>query len=235
MSEILPASPRRRIDGEAASRRRARREAVGLPQSPWRNLVNPYEPIEVLTAEQLERVHDTSMRILETHGLEFLNDAALDILVRAGADVDRGTRRVRFDRRLVAEYVAKAPAQFTLHARNPAHSVTIGGNHIAFCAVSSAPNCSDLDRGRRPGTYADYCDLLRIVQSLNVIHLASGYPVEPIDIPPPIRHLDAYHAAITLTDRVWSPSAIGGGRVEDGLAMAGPWAWALPSSPSAAR
>src|SRR5262249_20237212 len=128
-------------------------------------------------------------------------------------------RRVRLDRQLIGEYVAKAPATFVLHARNPAHSVTIGGSHINFCAVSSAPNCSDLDRGRRPGTYADYCDLLRIVQSLNVIHLASGYPVEPIDLPPPIRHLDAYHAAITLTDRVWSPSAIGAGRVEDGIVM----------------
>ena len=220
MSEVPPASPRRRAGGEASTtQRRARREAAGLPQPAWRNLINPYAPIEVLTAEQLERIHDASMRILETQGLEFLNDAALDILARAGARVDRGTRRVRFDRQLIADYVAKAPAQFTLHARNPARSVTIGGNHINFCAVSSAPNCSDLDRGRRPGTYADYCDLLRIVQSLNVIHLASGYPVEPIDIPPPIRHLDAYHAAITLTDRVWSPSAIGAGRVEDGLAM----------------
>src|SRR5882672_11080569 len=220
MSDILPASPRRRADGDASTmRRRARREATGLPQPPWRNLVNPYEPIEVLTAEQLERIHDTSMRILETHGLEFLNDAALDLLARAGASVDRGTRRVRFDRHMIAEYVAKAPAHFALHARNPAHSVTIGGNHIAFCAVSSAPNRSDLDRGRRPGTFADYCDFLRIIQGLNVIHLAAGYPVEPIDIPPRIRHLEAYHAVITLTDRVWSPSAIGGGRVEDGLAM----------------
>ena len=188
-------------------------------QPAWRALVNPYAPIEVLAAEQLERIHDASMRILETHGLEFLSDTALDILERAGATIERETRRVRFDRDLVAESIAKAPAQFTLHARNPARTVTIGGNHIAFCAVSSAPNCSDLDRGRRPGTFADYCDFLRLIQSLNVIHLAAGYPVEPIDIPPPIRHLDAYHASITLTDRVWSPSAIGAGRIEDGLAM----------------
>jgi trimethylamine--corrinoid protein Co-methyltransferase len=220
MNEVQPAAPRRRTESESSTtRRRARREAAGLPQLPWRNLVNPYAPVEVLTEEQLERIHDASMRILETQGLEFLSETALDLLARAGAAVDHVTRRVRFDRGMIAEYVAKAPTHFTLHARNPARSVTIGGNHINFCAVSSAPNCSDLDRGRRPGTYADYCDLLRIIQSLNVIHLASGYPVEPIDIPPPIRHLDAYHAAITLTDRVWSPSAIGAGRVEDGLAM----------------
>src|SRR4030095_12211351 len=126
--DVLPASPRRRTDGESTTRRRARREAAGLPQVPWRNLVNPYEPIEVVTAEQLERIHDTSMRILETHGLEILHAGALGLLASAGADVDRGTRRVRFDRKLIAEYVAKAPACFTLHARNPAHTVTTGGN-----------------------------------------------------------------------------------------------------------
>jgi len=83
----------------------------------------------------------------------------------------------------------------------------------------SAPNVSDLDRGRRPGNFADYCDLLKLIQSLNIIHLAAGYPVEPIDLPPSTRHLDAHYAFITLTDRVWQPSAIGPDRVEDGIAM----------------
>jgi trimethylamine--corrinoid protein Co-methyltransferase len=203
----------------AAPRRRVRREAGAFRQLPWRRLENPYAPIEVLTPEQLERIHDASMRILETHGLEFLSDTALDILAEAGALVDRATRRVRFDRTLVAEYVAKAPAKFTLHARNPEHDVTIGGNHIVFCPVSSAPNCSDLDNGRRPGSFADYSNFLRLVQSLNIIHTATGYPVEPIDLPPSVRHLDAYRASITLTDKVWSPSGIGAERVEDGITM----------------
>ncbi len=219
MTELAPASMRRRMGGNAGPGRRSRREAGALTQPPWRGLANPYAPIEVLAEEQLERIHDASMRILELHGLEFLSDTALDILSQSGASVDRGTRRVRLGRELIAEFVAKAPRQFALHARDARHDVVIGGNHIAFCAVSSAPNCSDLDRGRRPGSFADYCDFLRIIQSLNIIHLAAGYPVEPIDVPPPIRHLDAYHAMVTLTDRVWSPSAIGGGRIEDGLAM----------------
>src|SRR5215475_3619094 len=205
--------------GIAVARRRSRRDANAFNQPPWRALANPYAPIDVLTEEQLDRIHDASMRILETHGLEFLSDAALDVLAKAGATVDRGSRRARLDRGLVAAYVAEAPARFTLYARNPSRTVTIGGDAIAFCAVSSAPNCSDLDRGRRPGSFADYCNFLRLIQSLNIIHLAAGYPVEPIDITPSIRHLDAYHAAVTLTDRVWSPSAIGAQRVEDGIAM----------------
>ena len=209
----------RAVEGEGGRRSKPRRVSGGIKQLPWRQPVNRYAAVEVLTPEGLEAIHDASMRILETLGLEFLSDEALDILAANGARVDRANSRVRFDRAMVLEWVAKAPHQFTLHARNPAHDIVIGGEHVAFCAVSSAPNVSDLDGGRRPGNYADFSNLLRLAQSLNVIHLASGYPVEPIDLPPPTRHLDAYQSFITLTDKVWQPSAIGAVRIEDGIEM----------------
>jgi trimethylamine--corrinoid protein Co-methyltransferase len=207
------------VEGEGGRRGKPRRVSGGIKQLAWRQPVNRYAAVEVLTPEGLEAIHDASMRILETLGLEFLSDEALDILAANGARVDRGNSRVRFDRAMVLEWVAKAPHQFTLHARNPAHDIVIGGEHVAFCAVSSAPNVSDLDGGRRPGNYADFSNLLRLAQSLDIIHLASGYPVEPIDLPPPTRHLDAYQSFITLTDKVWQPSAIGAVRIEDGIEM----------------
>ena len=88
------------------------------------------------------------------------------------------------------------------------HNLTFGGNHINFGSVASAPNVSDLDRGRRPGNFADYCDLLRLAQSLNVIQFVAGYPVEPSDLPPATRHLDAHHARDHAhRHRVWHPLA----------------------------
>ena len=68
---------------------------------------------------------------------------------------------------------------------------------------------SDLDRGRRPGNFEDYCNLVRLCQSLNIVQFISGYPVEPADLPPATRHLDAHHAAITLTDKLWHPYSLG--------------------------
>jgi len=207
----------------ARKSRRARHAARGgahLHQPPWRAVVNPYRPIEVLDAEGIERIHDASLRILEDIGMEFLDDEALDILARAGADVDRAAKRVRLDRGLVLEAVAKAPRAFTLYARNPARNVTLGGNRINFCPVASPPYCADLDRGRRAGNFADFCDLLKIAQSLNILHAFSGYPVEPVDLPPATRHLDCYRAFVTLTDRVWHPYALGRDRAADGIEMA---------------
>ncbi|MGE0117896.1 MAG: trimethylamine methyltransferase family protein [Dongiaceae bacterium] len=204
---------------EGGGRRRERRTAGGLKQLPWRTYRNPYKPIEVLSADQLEAVHETSLRILEQHGMEFLDDEALALLKGAGAEVEPGSKVVRFDRGLVMESVAKAPAEITLHARNPERSLTFGGNHINFGTVASAPNVNDLDRGRRPGNFQDYCDLLRLAQSLNIVQFLSGYPVEPADLPAPTRHLDAHYAAITLTDRIWHPYSLGKQRISDALEM----------------
>lgn len=202
------------------TRRRERRTKSGGPQQlSWRAVENPYKPIEVLTPEQVEKIHDASLRVLRDLGMEFLNDRAMDLLEKAGARVDRASKRVRFDPAMVMQHVGKAPSRFTLHARNPAHDLAIGGNAAVFSAVASAPNCSDMDGGRRPGNHVDYQNLLRLAQSLNIVHLCAGYPVEPIDLPAATRHLDCYYDYITLTDKVWHPYSLGAQRIIDALAM----------------
>ena len=95
------------------------------------------------------------------------------------------------------------PINFTLHARNPGHSVTIGGRNTIFDLMASAPNCSDLDNGRRPGSQADFRNLLKLAQSHNILHVTGGYPVEPVDIHASVRHLDCIQDYITLTDKAY--------------------------------
>jgi trimethylamine--corrinoid protein Co-methyltransferase len=202
-----------------SARRRKQRGGETLNQLPWRRLRNRYKPIEVLDEDGLEAIHNASMRILEEHGLEFLHDEALSILRRAGAEVDAGSRMVRFDRALIAEKVRLAPSRFTLHARNPDRNLEMGGDALCFAQVSSTPNCSDMDRGRRPGNWRDFVDLVKITQSLNILHCFGGYPVEPQDLPAESRHLDCTHAFITLSDKPWHAYSLGGGRIGDAIEM----------------
>jgi trimethylamine--corrinoid protein Co-methyltransferase len=64
-------------DGGRAPRRRTSKrgerkaEAGGLRQLPWRRVTNPYRPIEILSEDQVEAIHEASLRILEEMGLEF--------------------------------------------------------------------------------------------------------------------------------------------------------------------
>jgi trimethylamine--corrinoid protein Co-methyltransferase len=167
---------------------------------PWRNLRATPTPIEV-PSHQLRR--STRPRCDPEEHDEFPDSESR--LAESGRPLRAGSNLVRFDRGLIAESIAKAPSEFTLHARNPARNLTMGGNNINFASVASAPNVSDLDRGRRPGSFEDYCNLLRLCQTFNVVQLIGGYPVEPADIPPATRHLMQHYAAITLTDRVGIP------------------------------
>ena len=125
----------RRRGGTRAER--GQRTAGGPAQLPWRQVRNSLPPMEILRPEQIEAIHDTSMRILEEVGMDFLHPRALDILRQAGAEVEPGSERVRFDRGLIEESIAKAPSEFRLHARNPAHHLAIGGNNITFASVAS--------------------------------------------------------------------------------------------------
>ena len=72
------------------SRRRSgreRREVGAFGQLPWRNLRNPYRPIEVLEEGQVEAIHDASLRILEEIGMDFLHPEALEILAKEPVDL----------------------------------------------------------------------------------------------------------------------------------------------------
>jgi len=188
-------------------------------QRTWSQPQLPYRPTEVLSADELESIHDASLRILSEIGMDFLDAGARERLAAAGADVDPGSERVRFDPAMVVQTVRAAPASFTLHARNPAHSLEIGDRWVAFGTVGSAPNVADLDGGRRVGNRADFQDLIRLAQTLNVIHFFAGYPVEPIDLHASIRHLDAIHDLLTLADKPIHAYSLGRDRNLDALEM----------------
>ncbi|PYG32388.1 trimethylamine methyltransferase family protein [Pelagimonas varians] len=207
---------RRRSGGRAANT--ARRGITAVEQQPWRLPVNQDRPIEPLSPEGVERVHNATMQILEEIGIEFLNPKAITYLKNAGCTV-RG-ENVRMDREFVTEMVAKAPSRFTVTPRNPERQLTLGAGHLLFGNVSSPPNYWDLEIGRKvPGTREHFRNLLKLTQYFNCIHFCGGYPVEPVDIHPRVRHLDAMFDKLTLCDKTMHVYSLGKERVEDGMEM----------------
>ena len=198
-----------------SGRRRGREETVA--QSPWRRIRNPYPPMEILTVEQVETIHDRALGILESLGLEILSDTAVAIMKDAGCEIepaDEGAL-VRFPRGLVEGLIAKAPPEARLFARNPDRDIVIGSGHINFTMVSGPPNASDLVGGRRPGNLDDQTNLIKLAHQLNAVHLCASPPVEAMELPAESRHLDVSVSFATITDKCWGARAIGGRRVRD--------------------
>ena len=215
MDGSTPEAPRRRRSGGRSGNARGRGPA--LTQLDWCVPRNADRPTEPLSEEGVERVHETAMRILEEIGIVFLNEEARGVLAHEGCRVEDET--VFMGRDFVMEKVALAPASFTITPRNEARRITIGDGHMVFGNVSSPPNCSDLDRGRRVGDRESYRDFIKLTQSFNCIHFAGGYPVEPMDVHPSVRHLDCLHDKLLLTDKVVHAYSLGSERVEDVMEM----------------
>ena len=141
--------PRRR--NRARDSRRADRNQ-GFAQLPFAPLRNPYPPMEILSADQVETIHQASLGILRDIGLRVESPTALKLLTDLRADVDHDNAHVRFDPALIEELTQDLPAEFTIHARNPDKTVRMGGNSIVFASVCGPSFVSDLDLGRRAAT-----------------------------------------------------------------------------------
>ena len=204
-----------------SNRRRKRRTAGVLEKTslPWKNIRNSLPPIEPLSTDEIESIHQASLRVLAELGMKVTDVEARKIYTEGGARVDQAEEMVYLDPEMVEEVMALAPAEYTLNARNSDKSITIGGNHITFSGVAGPAFVSDLDRGRRPGTYAELCDYKKLFQSFDIIHYALG-GFEPLDLPENSRHLDILLAQIRYTDKCISTSLLGSNRARDGLNMA---------------
>ena len=162
--------------------------------------------MQILSEDQVESIHQASLTILRDVGLRVESQTALKLLKDVRADIDYDTGSVRFDPDLVVELISGLPEEFTIHARNSSKTVTMGKNSIVFATVCGPSFVTDLDRGRRAGTFTDLENFVKLSGSLNVFHHEGGGGLEPLDLPPETRHLDMMFAQITLTDKGWQPN-----------------------------
>jgi len=172
---------------------------------------------ELLDEEGIDRLHQTSMRILAELGIDFYDEETRAILKSHGADVRGDT--VYFDPGLIEETVAQAPRQFTQLARNPENNVLIGGNQILFAPVYGPPFVSDLDQGRRQGTLADFQNFVKLAYLSPYIHHSGGTIVEPNDEPVATRHMDMLFSHIRYGDKAFMGSVTSAANAADSVAM----------------
>lgn len=202
-----------------ARRREQRRErqsaaAVHAITQPVNNL-----PVyELVDEAALQTINDTSMMILEEIGIDFYDEEALAVLAAHGAVVKEST--VYFDRKLIRDYVSKAPARFTQLARTPARSIVIGDRYVTFAPVYGPPYVYDLSRGRREATLTDFENFVKLAYLSPYLHHSGGTIVEPTDLPTHTRHLDMVYSHIKYSDKPFMGSVTSGANAADSVRMA---------------
>jgi len=203
-----------RSGGHAGRRAlRARAPAIGR-----RRTAREIPVYELVSAEGIERLHDASMTILEEVGVDIRDAEAAALWRAAGARIEG--MRVRIPRALAMETLAKAPAQFIQHARNPERSVTVGGKHTVFAPTYGSPFVRGFDNERRYGTLEDLETFVKLAYMAPMLDHSGGVICEPVDVPVPQRHLDIVYSHIRYSDKPFMGMVTAGERAEDSVAMA---------------
>ena len=206
---------------EARGRRRGRPERGAAPAEPTVRPQPrlPFKPVDIVSADQLEAVHQAALKILSEIGIDVLHAEARAILKEAGADVAADGARVRFDPALVEAQIGMAPENLHAACAQPGPGAAIGGDAIAFCSVASAPNAPTATAAAGPATRPTSRTSSASARSLDAVHLWGGYPVEPADIHASVRHLDALFDMLTLSDKPIHAYSLGRQRNLDAFEM----------------
>ena len=126
---------------------------------------------------------------------------------------------IKADAQWIRSLVAKAPKQFTQHARNPERSVVIGGTNQVFAPIYGAPFVRDLHGGRRYATFDDFEKLVKLAYMHPHLHHTGLVIAEPTDIPVSKRHLDMVYAHLVLNDKPHLGAITEKSRAQDSVDM----------------
>jgi trimethylamine--corrinoid protein Co-methyltransferase len=128
---------------------------------------DPRLSLNVLSQEDVHKIHTATLDVIEQTGVRFPSSKALDIWEENGAIVDRDTMIVKASGRLIEEALAKAPAAYTLGARDPAQDLPLDGNHVYVGTDGCGVEVIDLESGqRRRSALSDVAEIATVADYL---------------------------------------------------------------------
>ena len=162
---------------------------------------------EFLSPAEIDQIHSASMKLLADVGVRFPVDAAIDVFKQHGVKTDG--HLVHLQEHQVIQALETVPDQFTIHARNPDKSVTVGDGEPVFAPAYGAPFLVDPEVGKRSPTMGDYHQLVQLAHALPNQDLSGHLLVEPEVESADTVHIQMLHAHMLHSDKPFIGSAAG--------------------------
>ena len=157
--------------------------------TPIRPIVDPKLTLGILDEEAVRRIHDATLEVIDTVGVKFPSDRALEVWASAGATVDRESKVVRAPRDLIEDALRHAPPAYDLAARDPSQDLPLDGRHVHAATDGCGVEIIDIATGRkRRSTLQDVADIARVVDALEEVSFV-WIPLSAQDRPPESRSL----------------------------------------------
>jgi len=125
---------------------------------------------DVLTADQVAEIQTATLHVLDSVGVRFPSERALEILAEHGAQVDAESQIARLPPDLVLEAMSRAPRVYTLSGRTEGTDLTLDGSASYFSTDGSGTETIDFNTGEyRPSTKADVAMMAHVADYLSSI------------------------------------------------------------------
>ncbi|MFX1509582.1 MAG: trimethylamine methyltransferase family protein [Promethearchaeota archaeon] len=162
--------------------------------------MNQRPKFQLLSDEDVLRIHGESLSLLEKVGMKIQSQEALELLEKAGAQVDYEKEHAKFPSSLVEEQLKHAPSAIHMFSRDGNHAMTLEGDNIHFNPGSAATHLLDRKTGERhhPNT-KDVIEFARVTDALSHIDVQSTALI-PTDVPPELAdRYRLYHVLLNST------------------------------------
>ena len=129
--------------------------------------LRPAYRIQYFTDEELDKLQEATLDILEHVGVKFMSEKALDVLASHGASVDKQTQVVKMKRDLVFKAMKTVPRYFVMGSRIPEYDLQLAENTTYFTTDGCGVEVVDLGTDKpRMSTKADVGMMARIADYL---------------------------------------------------------------------
>jgi trimethylamine--corrinoid protein Co-methyltransferase len=177
-----------------------------------RGFIRKYKPLEILTNEQVEAIHQGALDVLRETGVRVEHERALKLLADHGCEADFDEERVRIPSWLVEDSLRRCPSSFVVRSRNSKSGVRIGRNSLYF-ENSIGMKIIDLDTWEpRPATMSEQHEGVRVLDALDNLHLLTTYaPYADIEgVPPCVTMLESLASRIRNSSKCVAASHFNG-------------------------
>ncbi len=154
-----------------------------------KSITNPKLRLDILTPEEVKKIHDATLWIIEKVGVRFPSKNALAVWEAHGASVDHEKMIVRAKAELIEQALKTCPPVYPLAARDPQQDLSLDGNHVYVGTDGCGVEVIDIQTGqRRTSQLQDVADIARLADATEEVAF-HWVPVSAQDTPPETRGL----------------------------------------------
>jgi len=138
--------------------------------------------VQALSDQEIQTIHDGTMKMLRDTGVMVHHAGALDLLARAGAKVDKDNKIARLPEKLVVESIEQASKKYTLYGRDSQRTARFGYGDFVLMSSPGQYSWIDTDTGlRRAATIQDAREAIKLGDALSNITIV-GSMAQPEDV-----------------------------------------------------